>query len=120
MFLIRFLGVIFLAFFISQNTYAQSTDVIAKMLDNADEQLSIGKYNQASALLKEVLAQATKTKSKKHEAAAYDLLAEISIKKRDFKDFKTYEAMKDILQFAAEHPIVFIMCLHDLLGNSKL
>lgn len=97
MFFFRFLGVIFITYIISYNTYAQSGVSIAQILATADEQISVGKYNQASALLKNALAQATKTKSKKHEAVAYDLLAEISIKKREFKNFKTYDAFANQL-----------------------
>lgn len=103
-----FLSVFFIVVAILQNSYAQSEGSLAQMLAKADEQLSIGNYNQASALLKEVLAQATKTKNKKHEALAYDLLAEISIKKREFKDYKTYDAFANQLAVQLKDTALFI------------
>lgn len=97
MLLLRVLKVTFLLAIVLQYASAQSGISLAQMLAKADEQVSIGKYNQASALLKETLAQATKVNNKIYEAKAYDLLAEISIKKREFNDFKTYDAFANKL-----------------------
>ncbi|TKC01181.1 tetratricopeptide repeat protein [Pedobacter cryotolerans] len=92
MFSIRFIKVVFILVVFFQNSYAQSGSLLAQILATADEQISNGKYSQASALLKDALTQAIKVNDKKQEARVYDLLAEISIKKREFKDFKTYDA----------------------------
>lgn len=97
MLFLRVLKVTFLLAIVFQYANAQSSNSLAPLLAKADEQVSIGKYNQASALLKETLAQATKVNDKIYEAKAYDLLAEISIKKREFNEFKTYDALANKL-----------------------
>ncbi len=78
---------LFLFILIAQTSYAQST-AIDNLLINANTYINSGNYNQANALLKDGLKQAEATKNKRHEAHIYDLLAEVSFKKREFKDFK--------------------------------
>ncbi len=82
---------LFLFILIAQTSYAQST-AIDNLLINANTYINSGNYNQANALLKDGLKQAEATKNKRKEAHIYDLLAEVSFKKREFKDFKTYDA----------------------------
>jgi two-component system sensor histidine kinase UhpB len=88
----RCLKTLYLLIFIIQNSYAQNTSIFENLLVNANNNINSGSYNQATLQLKDALKQAETTKNKKNEARAYDLLAEISIKKREFKEFKTYDA----------------------------
>lgn len=92
MFFLRVLRTAFIIAVLSHCANAQPNAHINDLLASANKHIATGNYNQASALLKETLAVATQVKSKQYEAVVYDLLAEIYIKKRAFKDFKTYNA----------------------------
>lgn len=85
----RCLITLYLLLLIVQNSYAQNTSAFENLLVNANNNINAGSYNQATLLLKDALKQ---SKTKKNEARIYDLLAEISIKKREFNTFKTYDA----------------------------
>jgi two-component system sensor histidine kinase UhpB len=89
---LRCLKTLCLLLFIAQNSYAQNSSTFENLLVNANNNINSGSYNQAILQLKDALKQSEIAKNKKNEAQVYDLLAEISIKKREFKEFKTYDA----------------------------
>ena len=93
MFFIRLLTLFLGVLCISLNNYAQVNTSFETLLSRANQQINTGNYNQASSLLKDALNHAKNFKNKNYEARSYDLLAEISIKKREFKDFKVYDAL---------------------------
>ena len=89
--LFRFIKALFLFLFIIQTSYAQNNATVENLLINANNNINAGNYQQAIPLLNDVLAKAKASKNKKNEASAYDLLAEISVKKREFKNFINYD-----------------------------
>ncbi|MNK28865.1 Sensor histidine kinase DesK [compost metagenome] len=88
----RFLKVIPILIII-QASYAQNNSSFENLLISANNKLNSGNYNQATIQLKDVLKRDQTAKNKKNEARIYDLLAEISIKKREFKEFKTFDVL---------------------------
>ncbi len=92
MFSRRLLKIFCLLIFIVQNSYAQNSSTFDNLLISANNNINSGSYNQATLQLKDALRQSEIAKNRKNEAHVYDLLAEISIKKREFKEFKTYDA----------------------------
>ncbi|TCC89252.1 tetratricopeptide repeat protein [Pedobacter frigiditerrae] len=86
-----FLKVFFVFLFTIQNSYAQNNSSFEHLLISANNYINTGNYNQATTLLNTELVKAKQAKNKKIEASVYDLLAEISIKKREFKEFKVYD-----------------------------
>jgi len=88
----RCLTTLYLIVFLLPTTYAQNTSAFENLLLNATNNINSGSYNQATLELKDALKQAEAIKNKKDEARVYDLLAEICIKKREFKEFKNYDA----------------------------
>lgn len=93
MFFFRLLTIFLCVLCISLNNYAQVTHPFEIVFSNANQNINSGNYNQASSLLKDAVNHAKNLKNRINEARSYDLLAEISIKKREFKDFKVYDAL---------------------------
>lgn len=91
MFFHRFLKVISILLVFIQTAHAQVSKSFNDLLSNADKHITLGNYNQASDILKSTLKTSQATKNKKNEAQVYDLFAEISIKKREFKDFLNFD-----------------------------
>ena len=86
--LLRYFFIVGCFLFIVKKSYAQSNVGFENLLTSANNNINAGAYNQASINLKDALKQASATKNKQYEARAYDLLAELSIKKREFANFK--------------------------------
>ncbi|RZL41372.1 MAG: hypothetical protein EOP00_24980 [Pedobacter sp.] len=87
----RCLKTLYLLLLIVQNSYAQNTSAFENLLVSANNNINSGGYNQATLQLTDALKQSEITKNRKNEAHVYDLLAEISIKKREFAAFKTFD-----------------------------
>ena len=93
MFFLRLLTFFLGMLCISLNNYAQVNTSFETLFSSANHHINSGKYNQATSLLKDAVDHAKNLKNRNYEARSYDLLAEISIKKREFKDFKVYDAL---------------------------
>jgi two-component system sensor histidine kinase UhpB len=87
MFYFRYL-LIFIFLFTIQKVNAQTNLAFDNLLLNANRNINSGNYQLAITTLNDALKQA---KNQKNEAQVYDLLAEISVKKREFKNFLDYD-----------------------------
>ena len=86
----RFL-IIIITFSAIQKAQAQVNSSSDNLLITATNHINAGNYNQAFTLLNNAIIQVKQSKNKKNEASIYDLLAEISIKRREFAAFKSYD-----------------------------
>ena len=93
MFINRILKTLFFLLFIVQTNYAQTNVNFENLLTNANATINSGHYAQATLVLNTALKQTKNLKQKNNEARIYDLLAEISLKKRELKDFNIYDEL---------------------------